>query len=72
MHFITITPHNWLTYPIGLINICVSESAKAHKKLAIIYYDTISAIIEFVAGKINVSKAWNGMEENLENLDQDS
>jgi hypothetical protein len=54
------------------VHICVSGSAKANKKLAIIYYDTISAIIEFVAGKINVNKAWNGMEENLENLDQDS
>ena len=72
MHFITITPHNWLTYPIGLINICVSESAKAHKKLAIIDYDTNNAIIEFFSGKTNVCKAWNGMEENLDNLDQKS
>ena len=64
--------HNWLIYPIGLINICVSESAGDHKKLAIIDYDTNNSIIEFVSGKINVSKAWNGMEENLDNLDQDS
>jgi hypothetical protein len=35
-------------------------------------YDTNNSIIELVSGKTNVSKAWNGMEENLDNLDQKS
>jgi len=43
-----------------------------HKKLVIIDYDTNNSIIEFVSGRTNVCKAWNGMVENLDNLDQKS
>ena len=48
------------------------KAQRLTKKITIIDYDTNNAIIEFFSGKTNVCKAWNGMEENLDNLDQKS